>query len=268
MSLEKILNNFHNAILENDASPAIPDIKLSNRISVKQQLAIYIDGYRIRLVQAIRSDYPATLGLLGEAEFDKLALEYIENNSPSSFNLDRYPHCFAEFIKNRVDDFAAEIAILEGTIAEIFMLPESAPFNAGELAGLSPMDIANLILKPRAASKLLEFKYNVHEWLNEMREGKNQELGKLESKDFSLIPDSSILDSTFLYIYRHENEVKRAVLRQAEYAVLGQILSGLTLEKALEEAVEIHSEYEDAIAINMQEWFSKWTLSGFFAKYY
>lgn len=254
MALENLLGNFHRAILENNAAPALLDISPNQKIAAAQQMAIYIDGYRIRLVQAIRSDYPTLLGLLGDAEFDRLALEYIENNPPTSFNLDRYPHNFAGFLAGKIDAFAIEVAALEGAIAEVFMMPESEALMPAALANIAPEEIGNIILKPRAAAKLLRFEHDVNGWLNKVRAGKIA--GNMRPQ-----PEGE----GAVYIYRHENNVQRAALSGAEYAVLRQIFSGLKLEDALEKAMDEQPEYAENIGENIQDWFTKWTSCGFFS---
>jgi len=163
----KLLADFHQAILANDSTKIISTLKAHPRLSPEQQFAIYADGYRIRLIQAIRSDYPALIDFLGEQKFDALALQYIEKNPPQSYNLDFYPHKFAEFISNNSDDiFAKELAILEGAIAEVFMLPDSNPLSPETFSNLSTEKFGDKKLQLRTASRLLEFSTNVNEWLN------------------------------------------------------------------------------------------------------
>lgn len=251
MTLNRLLTNFHDAILQSNPDAASYGIKQGRKISPPQQLAIYIDGYRIRLIQAIRSDYPALLGLLGENEFDKLALGYIENNPPSSFNLDRYPHNFANFIASQIDGFSRDLAVLEGAIAEVFMMPESEPLCGSEIAKIPPEEIPNMAFKPRLASKLLEFSYNVSEWLTMAREG--------------TIPQKPSQEISYIYVYRHENNVRREFLGHEEYLVLIQIFSGKSLESSLENTVMLYPECETTIIENIQGWFSKWTIAGFFS---
>ena len=67
------LTTFHQAILTNDATAVLPALKPHPRLSGAQQFAIYSEGYRIRLVAAIASDYPLTRALLGEKKFDAAA---------------------------------------------------------------------------------------------------------------------------------------------------------------------------------------------------
>jgi len=242
----RLLDEFHTAILTGDTTSAAESIKKNTRIAPEEQLAIFIEGYRIRLTQAIRSDYPALLALLGDKIFDALALQYIKNHPPMGFNLDRYPHEFAAFMHdNRDDGFAAEIAALEGMIAEVFMMEESTPLTPSALTGLTPEDFGNLVLKPRNASRLLAFDYPVDDWLAAQRAGN--------------IPSRPEKGATFLYVYRHQNNVQRVALTEAAYSLLGRLFNGLSVGEALD--VPAHTE---SIAANLQLWFAEWMEKGFF----
>ena len=154
-ALLTLLEDFHSAILTGDAAPAIASIKRNPRLAPDEQLAIYIDGYRIRLTQAIRSDYPALLALLGNQVFDSMALAYIENHPPMGFNLDRYPYGFAAFVRDHHGDgFAADLATLEGAIAEVFVMPESDPLDPSMLAALAPEAFGDLVLQSQQALRV------------------------------------------------------------------------------------------------------------------
>jgi len=98
LSDRKLLERFEQAILDKDISDIQSEIAAHKRISVTAQAAIYINGYRLRLLRVLQADYPALLHLLGEKEFERLAIAYIEANPSLDFNIDRYPHKFADFI--------------------------------------------------------------------------------------------------------------------------------------------------------------------------
>jgi hypothetical protein len=243
--MKDLLENFHKAILDNDALPVVSEIKVNPRIDAAAQMAIYIDGYRIRLVAAVKSDYPALLDFIGEAEFDSLAAQYIEENPPSSYNLDKYPIAFSSFLTKYTEDiFASEIAELESAIAEVFIMGESEPIKPEDFSG-------DAVLKPRTASKLLKFKYNINEWLSQQREGKS--------------PARFEPEESFLYVYRHNNEVQRKRLDTAAYLLLANIFSGIALEAALELTVSQNPQHEEFIAANLHDWFREWMIGGFFS---
>ncbi|MEQ1789421.1 MAG: DNA-binding domain-containing protein [Rickettsiales bacterium] len=247
----KLLADFHQAILTNDSTKIVSALKAHPRLSPEKQFAIYADGYRIRLLAAVRSDFPALIAYLSDTKFNALALDYIEKNSPRSYNLDFYPHKFAEFISNNSDDiFAKELAILEGIIAEVFMLPDSEPLSPEALSNLSPEKFGDKKLQLRTASRLLEFSTNVNEWLNEQRVGNSKEVE---------------LSANFLLVYRHNNEVQRYKLSQAEFLLLQQLSLGNTIMETLEKVTIEHEELAEIIAENLQKYFQKWVSKDFFA---
>lgn len=246
----KLLADFHAAILENNAAKIASALKPHPRLSPEQQFAIYADGYRIRLLQAIRSDYPELIAYLGENIFDKLASGYIEKNPPTSYNLDFYPHKFASFIsQNSSDVFVMELAILESAIAEVFMLPDSDALAADALTKLSPEELGETRLNLRTASHLLKFSTNANEWLTAERSGNSIEPKTTEN---------------FLLIYRHNNEVHRLPLSQAAYLLLAELLQGNTLNQALESIAAQSPELLQTIAENLQIWFAEWVGNGVF----
>lgn len=56
----------------------------SAALSAEQGLAIYHNAYRARLLEALRGDYPAVHGWLGDEEFDALALAYLDAHPRST----------------------------------------------------------------------------------------------------------------------------------------------------------------------------------------
>lgn len=239
--MKKLLKQFHKSILDNDAAHALPALKPNNRLTPERQMAIYHDGYRLRLTQAIRDDYPALFALLGEAAFDKLALAYIESHPPLHFNLDRYPHGFSSFMERHLEDaFAIDLTMLEDAIAQVFMSPESEPLSASSLSDLEPEQFANLRLQPRLASRLLALRYPVDDWLLAQRNG-------------NILPPPDPQGS-YLYVYRHRNQVQRISLPEPAYRLLEQLFRNVPLGEAL-----------DAVGpACLQSWFADWLSKEFF----
>src|SRR3989338_3715406 len=59
----------------------------SAALSAEQGLAIYHNAYRARLLEALRGDYPAVHGWLGDQQFDALAGAYIAAHPSRHFSL-------------------------------------------------------------------------------------------------------------------------------------------------------------------------------------
>lgn len=250
--LRNTYNRMHSSILSNDASIAAPDIKNHLRLTPEQQLSIYIEGYRLRLMAAVRSDFPALAVLLGDKVFDALALEYVEKNPSGHYNLDRYPHYFPVLVKEKSGTgFAAELALVEGVIAEVFMGEESEPLDPYALSQLTPEGFGAFRFTPRKASRLLSLDYPVNEWLLAQRAG--------------VVPDAPQPQKNYLYAFRHNNSVQREMLSAEAMALLTPLLAGLAVGEALEAAVQKNPAAADVIAAQLQHWFSDWVGKGFFA---
>jgi len=249
--LYTLMDDFHAAILNGTPTSFAEQVSPNPRITPEAQMNIYVEGYRLRLHEAIAADYPATLTLLGDTVFNALALAFIEATPPQHFSLDHYPYAFASYVRDHANNpFAADLAGLESTIAEVFLIEESEALTATALANLTPEDFAETTLRPRSASRLLETTYPVDEAISQNRKGETMQK-----------PDAA---TSYLYVLRHDNEVKRHTLSKAEYLVLQQLAANVPVGPALESVAEAHPELLPEIAANIQSWFTHWTAHGFF----
>ncbi len=69
------------------------------RLRAEARFAIYAGGYRSRLVQTLREDYPALLLLVGETVFGLFAESYIAAHPPRHFSLYDYGAGFADHLE-------------------------------------------------------------------------------------------------------------------------------------------------------------------------
>jgi hypothetical protein len=250
--MSELLATFHAAILANDVSALAPALKLHPRLTPAQQFAIYADGYRIRLVGAIASDYPLTRGLLGAETFDALAQRYVALIPPTSYSLDVYPHAFGGWLADSIDDrFAGELARLEAAVAVVFMLPDSAPLAPNALSNQSPDAFGATQLRMRTALQLMACHYPVNDWMSAARAGEN--------------PPRPAAGASFLLLIRHNNEVQRIGLTAASYALLQAIASKMPVGDALDAVIAEDESRMQEIAANLQPWFAHWMANGVFA---
>lgn len=272
----KLLEDFHNAILTNNGSHIFNALKAHPRLTPAQQFSIYADGYRIRLLSAIRSDYPSLLEYMGQEIFDNFALQYIEKNPPQSYNLDIYPHKFADFLcNNHHDIFANDLALLECAIAEVFMLPDSQAILPEEIAKKSPEEFGKMIFSLRKASRFLKLATNANDYLSAQRKISSSLRGGVadvaihnhDKEDWIASPKLARNDNTeskYMLVYRNNNEVQRLEISSAGLCLLQQLADGKTVENALEETILNNPEFSEEIASNLQNWFAEWFLNGVF----
>ncbi len=250
MSMHSLMVEFHNAILNRDKNAFAAKVLPNDRLAAEARMNIYIEGYRLRLCEAIKADYPATMALLGNA-FDALAQAFIESTPPSHFSLDHYPYAFADYVRDHGNDtFAADLAALECAIAETFLLEESEALSPQMLMNVTPEAFGDMTLELRTASRLLAAGYPVDGYLISQRKDE--------------MPERPAASDAYMMVLRHENEVKRHHLTRAEFLVMEQLNNGLAVGAALEHVAEAEPELLPDIAAGVQVWFGRWTQNGFF----
>lgn len=87
----------------------------------RQRLAIYIDAYRLRLLECLKADHPGLARLLGDALFTQLAEAYIRSAPPKEHSLYALGAGFPAFLRrsqhsqqrNRALDLALDLARFE-----------------------------------------------------------------------------------------------------------------------------------------------------------
>lgn len=136
------------AYLLNPDSQPNPELRTSllgsAALSAEQGLAIYHNAYRARLLEALRGDYPAVHGWLGDEEFDALALAYLNAHPSQHFSLRWLGAKLAAFIDGYLIPAQAaplsELARLEWAFTLAFDAPEGQPLSLAQMAELPAED--------------------------------------------------------------------------------------------------------------------------------
>jgi hypothetical protein len=136
------------AYLLNPDSQPNPELRTSLQgsaaLSAEQGLAIYHNAYRARLLEALRGDYPAVHGWLGDEEFDALALAYLNAHPSQHFSLRWLGAKLAAFIDGYLIPAQAaplsELARLEWAFTLAFDAPEGQPLSLAQMAELPAED--------------------------------------------------------------------------------------------------------------------------------
>ena len=94
MSLREIQEQMREAVLSNDVKP------LQKFLSSKEdRTEVYTFGYRHRLFDGLKSDYPLMLSWLGEAVFEEVAEEFVTQQPATVESLGEYNGTFPKFVE-------------------------------------------------------------------------------------------------------------------------------------------------------------------------
>jgi hypothetical protein len=225
----------------------------SEDIRAATRLAIYCDGYRLRLIEALASDLPRLQQLLGEREFATIAQHYIDAH-PSSFRSIRW---FGDQLATVLEHshasqpWLAELARWEWAIAAAFDAADAQAITEDALAAIAPGAWPSLRLEFVPSLQRLQMRTNA------------PALFKALSEDLPA-PDPLVLprEQPWL-IWRQALKTQYRSLDAAEATALDAMRGGRTFEHMCELLCEWHEpEAVPLIAAGMlKQWITDGMLS-------
>ena len=90
-----------------------------DRLGPEGRFAIYAGGYRSRLAETLRDDYPALRLLVGETVFELFAKSYIEAHPPRHFSLYDYGAGLADHLEATRPGDGGPLAALPAAVARL-----------------------------------------------------------------------------------------------------------------------------------------------------
>jgi hypothetical protein len=116
---------------------AVRDTSKADRATL---LDVYRDGYALRLIEALTTDYPGVIAMAGPADFDHMARAYIAAHPSRHPSVRWYGRGMADFLANTEPysrtPAAAEMARFEWALGEAFDSPDVTPITADALMAL------------------------------------------------------------------------------------------------------------------------------------
>lgn len=120
----------------------LADLAARAPTDAEARIRIYANAYRLRLIAALREDYPKLYDLLGETAFDRLARAYIERHPSQRPNIRRFGQHLPEFLRERApfrtNPHLGELAAFERALRDAFDAADAAPLAPEGLAALPP----------------------------------------------------------------------------------------------------------------------------------
>lgn len=142
-----------------------PQVLGTEQVSTAERLAIYADGYRLRLLEALDTDFPGLHALLGDAEFDALGRAYIAAHPSPYFSLRWYGDRLSEFLRttepySKYPAFT-EMAQFEWAKSDAFDAAESPVAGMADMAAIPPAAWPGLTFRPHPSLRRLDLYWNV-----------------------------------------------------------------------------------------------------------
>ncbi len=157
---------FHRHVLHSDTA-MLDEITSDVRPDAATRLAIYANAYRLRLLEALDSDFSALHTLAGDTLFEQLGRAYIDTHPSTHYsvryfgrNLSRF---LAEFPPYNETPVLAEMAALEWALSLAFDAADDPLSSEVEVAELPAAAWPGLRLRFHDSVQRLDFRWNVPE---------------------------------------------------------------------------------------------------------
>jgi hypothetical protein len=191
-------------------------IRSDESLSALQRIAIYADAYFYRLLDCLKEDFPATLAVVGEAEFHDLVRSYLTRYPPTEPSIFYAGRHLADFLQgHHLQErwpFVADLARLERTVIEVFHGSDAKALTGDEMRGVAPAEWPELLVRTIPALQMLSCEWRVDDVLRAVE-------GGTAPKEPAHVPGSILLWRQSMEVYYREMEA-------AEGAALGVASKG------------------------------------------
>lgn len=239
--------DFLNYLLEKESSIE-SNIISDAQASAKQRLNFYANAYKLRLKEAIETDYEQLHAYLGDELFDRLMEEYISLNPSHQYNLRHYstkiPSLLAENEPWSQIPELVEIAKIEKAFCDSFDAEDCDIASVNHLSQIDPKSWPTLKIRFHDSMKLLKMNFNSFPIWQALSDEQTPPPAKEE-------PGSWI-------IWRKDLVSSYCSLTKAEVTAIETMMSGgdfSTLCEALLDYYDEESTPQQAVAL-LQEWLS------------
>jgi hypothetical protein len=144
------------------------------RLSAEARVDVYSDMYFYRLLEVLKEDYPATLAVLGEANFHNLITAYLIEHRPSEPSVRWAGKFLPDFLRGHQlgaeVPFVADLAKLERALTDIFCAADASLLEASAMNVLQPKEWGAVKMRRIPASAVLRAQWRVAEVLRAVEE--------------------------------------------------------------------------------------------------
>jgi hypothetical protein len=173
-ALARVQTDFQAYLLRGDAAVQAHVIG-SERVPVATRLGVYAGAYRGRLAEALGSNFPALATLLGAADFQRLAADYIGAHDSPFFSIRYYGDELPRFLATREDYAAApvlaELGRWEWAMAAAFDAADATPLTHARLGAVPPPQWAQLRFTFHPSVQCLTLLWNVPQLWQALTDG-------------------------------------------------------------------------------------------------
>jgi len=263
-------------------SPRMPDgretreivegiVKPNDRLTSFERLEIYNRQYWFRLLSSIAEDFEGLRAIIGERQFEKLAIAYLNDCPSTSFTLRDLPSRLEGWLRDHpefvpgVEKIAIDMVRLEWAEIEAFDGEELPKLDLAALGQLG----ADPVFRLQPYLRLLDLSYPLDHLLLGIRHNSDEDSDIVSNAVSERTHRSRIRRSSlpkpkkiFLAVHRQEDLVYFKRLPQDAFGVLAGLQQGKPLSEAIAGSVDWTSRKVEHITVRVHDWFANWAALG------
>lgn len=232
-------------------TPAIDAAILpSHTLTQAGRLGIYHGMYRMRMIEALETDFPATASFMGASAFARLVLGYIEQFPSRSYTLNRLGDRLSGYIaasRIRRKTFLADLTRYELAMTEVFDEAEVPLLDPQALQDLPADGLADVRIAIIPALRIVSARYAVSEFFESWRNG-------------SICAPRR--ERCNVVVYRRDYSVMRFDIQDDACSFLQSLREGLTLGAIFERFSTLFGRMPSQA--ELFDWFRDWAAAGLF----
>jgi len=137
---------------------------VSDTLDARMRLQIYADAYRLRLIEALETDFVALRAALGPEEFDRLGRAYIDANPSDHYSVRYFGRNLSRFLAQtdpyREQPVLADIARFEWAMTDAFDAPDANVATVADMAAVPPNDWPGLRFALHPSLQRIDLQWN------------------------------------------------------------------------------------------------------------
>lgn len=220
------------------------------RVSAQDRLQVYTDAYRLRLLDSLTCDFPATRRALGHVLFERLATDYLEKHPSISPNISDAGSALANFSSShpvaQEAPYLEDLLRLEWAVLEALYIDRLSALDPATLQGVAETAWAQATIVLDPTVRLLQTAWPMGTLWDKRRAAEPKHRPQLSARN------------CFYLIYRDNEWVQLKILDAARWTMLELLKEGTALGPA---CAEIEHRFTDQ-RLPVMEWFSHWIGTG------
>ncbi len=165
MNLLNLQAEFQDYLIRPEQTAILKQVAGTAKVDAETRLGVYAEAYRLRLIEALDTDFPVLHALLGDDEFDRMARAYIDAHPSRHFSVRWFGQHLSDFLRAalpyREHPALNEMAAFEWTMTLAFDAADDPLLAMDDMAAVPPASWPGMRLTPHPSLHRLDLRWNV-----------------------------------------------------------------------------------------------------------